>query len=138
MALKHINAIYGRLRAAAGRASCRSSRNRSSGNRAGKVSVLLRLAVAMAVSHIPSPVLGQTEPAGTNSLSLANARQLALERNWDLLAARSGIDAAQAQFLVTKEFPNPTVSLSTAKIGDRESGTVSGNGLWARNYDSIA
>jgi cobalt-zinc-cadmium efflux system outer membrane protein len=74
----------------------------------------------------------------TNQLSLADARRLACERNWDLLAAKSGIDAAQAQLIVAKEFPNPTASVSTAKLGDRESGTTVGNGLWERNYDSIA
>jgi cobalt-zinc-cadmium efflux system outer membrane protein len=69
---------------------------------------------------------------------LADAKQIAFERNWDLLAAKSGIDAAQAQLLIAKEFPNPTASISTAKIGDQESSTTMGNGLWERNYDSIA
>ncbi len=63
---------------------------------------------------------------------------MAFARNWDLLAAQSGIDAAQAQLIVAREFSNPIASLSTAKIGDRESGTVLGNGLVDRNYDSIA
>jgi cobalt-zinc-cadmium efflux system outer membrane protein len=76
--------------------------------------------------------------AQTNALTLADAKQIAFERNWDLLAAKSGIDSAQAQLIVAKEFPNPTASLSTAKIGNRESGTALGNGLWERNYDSIA
>jgi cobalt-zinc-cadmium efflux system outer membrane protein len=76
--------------------------------------------------------------AQTNTLTLADAKQIAFEHNWDLLAAKSGIDAAQAQLIVAKEFPNPTASLSTAKIGNQESGTTMGNGLWERNYDSIA
>jgi len=76
--------------------------------------------------------------AQTDALTLAGAKQLSFERNWDLLAAKSGIDAAQAQLIVAREFPNPTASISTAKIGDRESGTSMGNGLWERNYDSIA
>ena len=76
--------------------------------------------------------------AQTNALTLADAKQIAFERNWDLLAAKSGIDAAQAQLLIAKEFPNPTASISTAKIGDQESSTTMGNGLWERNYDSIA
>ncbi len=75
---------------------------------------------------------------GPAALSLADAKKISFQRNWDLLAAKSGIDAAQAQLIVAKEFPNPTASLSTAKIGDRESGTTLGNGLWERNYDSIA
>ncbi|HTB82199.1 MAG TPA: TolC family protein [Candidatus Sulfotelmatobacter sp.] len=76
--------------------------------------------------------------AQTNTLSLADAKQMATERNWDLLAAKSGVDAAQAQLIVAKEFPNPTANFSTAKIGDREDGTTQGNGLWERSYDSIA
>ena len=71
-------------------------------------------------------------------LTLADAKLLAFERNWNLLAARSSVDAATAQLIVTKEFPNPTLALSTAKVGERNAGTVLGNGLWERNYDSIA
>ena len=71
-------------------------------------------------------------------LSLADARSVSFLRNWDLLAAKCGIDAAQAQVIVAREFPNPTASLSTFKLGDRESGTASGNGLWERNYDTLA
>ena len=81
--------------------------------------------------------LAQSNLAATNSLSLADARRLALERNWDLLAVKSGMDAAQAQLLVVKEFPNPTFSWSTAKIGDHNDATVLGNGLWSRSYDTI-
>jgi len=76
--------------------------------------------------------------AQTNQLSLAQARELAVERNWDILAAKSGVDAATAQLLVTREFPNPTASLSTAKIGTHLASTVEGNGLAERSYDSIA
>ncbi len=71
------------------------------------------------------------------ALSLNEARRIAFERNWDLLAARSGLDAAAAQSLVAGEFPNPTLSFSTARIGSSQSGTPAGNGLWQRNYDTI-
>ena len=54
------------------------------------------------------------------------------------LAAKSGVDNATAQLIMAKEFPNPTASLSTYKIGSHEAGTVMGNGLWDRSYDSIA
>lgn len=74
----------------------------------------------------------------TGTLSLADARNTAFQRNWDLLAAHSGIDTATAQFIVTREFPNPSASLSSAKIGAQSAGTTLGNGLWARSYDSIA
>ena len=75
--------------------------------------------------------------AQTNTLSLADARQMASERNWDLLAAKSGVDAATAQLLIAREFPNPTFSYSTAKIGSHDSATGEGNGLWSRSYDTI-
>ncbi len=72
-------------------------------------------------------------------LSLADAQKLALEQNWDLLAAVAGVDAATAQKIVTHEFPNPTLSLSTAKISvdNHPNSTPYGNGLWDRSYDTI-
>jgi cobalt-zinc-cadmium efflux system outer membrane protein len=74
----------------------------------------------------------------TNVLSLAEAKRAALENGWDILAAKSGVDSATAQLIITKEFPNPTASLSTARIGSHENATPMGNSLWDRNYDSIA
>jgi len=74
----------------------------------------------------------------TNSLSLTEAKNTAFARNWDLLAAQSGVDSATAQLIVTKEFPNPSASLYSAKIGERTASTPLGNNLWERNYDSIA
>ena len=76
--------------------------------------------------------------AQTNALTLADVKQLAFERNWDLLATKSSVDAATAQLIVVKEFPNPYLTLSSAKIGERNAGTIMGNGIWQRNYDSIA
>ena len=73
----------------------------------------------------------------TNLISLASAKQAAVERNWDLLAAKANMDLATAQLLVVKEFPNPSLSISTSKIGDRQNSTPDGNGLWARSYDTI-
>lgn len=82
---------------------------------------------------IPSPL-----SAATNQLlSLADARRLSFQQNWDLLAAKSGIDAAAAQLIVSKEFPNPTASWTTARIGAHDNGTILGNGMWERNYDTI-
>lgn len=75
--------------------------------------------------------------AGVEQLSLSDARRIAFERNWDLLAARSGIDSATAQLIVAKEFPNPTLSWSTTKIDPRSNATTLGNGLTDRSYDSI-
>jgi len=72
-------------------------------------------------------------------LTLADAQRLAFERNWDLLAAAAGVDAATAQKIVVHEFPNPTLSLSSVKINvDNHPGsTPEGNGLWDRSYDTI-
>ena len=72
-------------------------------------------------------------------LSLADARQIAAERNWDLLAAAAGVDAAMAQRIVSREFPNPTFSASSVLINvdNHPSSTPAGNGFWDRNYDTI-
>lgn len=87
----------------------------------------------------PNPPHAQV--AGTNApaptLTLSQAKEISFEKNWDLLAARSGIDAASAQLIVAKEFPNPTASISTAYIGAYEAGTTMGNGIWERSYDTI-
>lgn len=84
------------------------------------------------------PASGVVADATQAGLSLADARRMALERNWDLLAAKSGIDAATAQLIVSREFPNPAAAWSTARIGTHESATVMGNGILYRSYDSIA
>jgi cobalt-zinc-cadmium efflux system outer membrane protein len=76
--------------------------------------------------------------AQTNTLSLTDAKQIAFQQNWGLLAAKSGVDAAEAQLIIAKEFPNPTLSLSTFKVGEQNAGTPMGNGLEDRNYDSYA
>src|ERR1041385_5310419 len=49
-------------------------------------------------------------------LTLTEVRRLAFARNWDLLAASSDVDLATAQRIVAREFPNPTLAFSTAKI----------------------
>ena len=73
-----------------------------------------------------------------HSLSLDEAKQIAFARNWDLLAAKCGIDSATAQFIIAKEFPNPTASLATSKLGSHEAGTPVGNSVWERSYDTVA
>jgi cobalt-zinc-cadmium efflux system outer membrane protein len=95
------------------------------------------LLLAAAVSVFQSQILAQDDTAATNTLSLADVRRLAFERNWDLLATKAGMDDAAAQLLVAKEFPNPTFSYSTARIGSSGNGTAIGNGLWSRTYDTI-
>src|SRR5256885_1631411 len=72
-------------------------------------------------------------------LTLFDARRLAFANNWDLLAARSDIDMATAQKIMAREFPNPTLSLSSMKINvdGHPNGTPSGNGVWERSYDTL-
>jgi cobalt-zinc-cadmium efflux system outer membrane protein len=82
-----------------------------------------------------------SEPASSAlpSFSLEQARQAAFERNWDLLAAAAGVDAATAQKIVAREYPNPTLSLSVTKIniGPPPNSTPEGNGFWDRSYDTV-
>jgi cobalt-zinc-cadmium efflux system outer membrane protein len=77
--------------------------------------------------------------AGGKGVTLKQAQQSAFERNWDLLAAAAGVDAATAQKVVAREFPNPTFSFSSSKINvdHTPSSTPEGNGLWDRSYDTI-
>jgi cobalt-zinc-cadmium efflux system outer membrane protein len=72
-------------------------------------------------------------------LTLAQARQIAFERNWDLLASKSDVDIATAQKIIAREFPNPTLSWSTAKVpaDHNPASTRAGNDVWGRNYDTI-
>ncbi|MFO1518159.1 MAG: TolC family protein [bacterium] len=73
------------------------------------------------------------------NLSLAEAKRIAFQNNWDLLAAKSQVDLATAQKIVSKELPNPTFSYSTQKINidGRSPATPAGNGFWERDYDSF-
>ena len=86
-------------------------------------------------------VFAADSPAPTvapRTLSLADAQRTAFARNWDLLAAKSDVDAAIAQRIVAKEFPNPTLSVSTSKISvDQSNATTAGNAPWNRSYDNI-
>ncbi len=99
--------------------------------------LIFPLLLAAGAGFFPSAARAQNDPAVTNLLSLAEARRIAFQRNWDLLAARSGLETAQAQLIVTKEFPNPTFNYSTARIGSHDNSTPLGNGLWSRSYDTI-
>jgi cobalt-zinc-cadmium efflux system outer membrane protein len=93
----------------------------------------LGLARAQAPTNGPSALT-------PDRLALADARRLAFQRNWDLLAAKSDVDIALAQRVVAREFPNPTASFSVVKISadSHPSSTISGNGFGDRNYDTVA
>ena len=77
--------------------------------------------------------------ASVRFLTLQDAKRIAFRHNWDLLAARSGVALADAQRIVAHEFPNPTLSASTAKINTDNNGnaTSAGNDFWDRSYDTI-
>src|ERR1051326_4334990 len=65
------------------------------------------------------------QPAPFTTLRLNEAKQMAFQNNWDLLAMKSELDLATAQRIVAGEFPNPTLSLGTTKMDvDRSSATT--------------
>jgi cobalt-zinc-cadmium efflux system outer membrane protein len=98
--------------------------------------VLAGVMATLAQPAAPTPA-SANENAVPGMLSLADAQRIAFLRNWDLLAAKSGIDSATAQLIVAKEYPNPTMSAFTYKIGTHDMGTTLGNGVWSRSYDTI-
>ena len=93
-------------------------------------------AAGAATTGKPAPAKALALP---RSLSVAEARRIAYQRNWDLLAAQANVEQALALELVSREFPNPTCSYTTGKIGTDASpnGTRRGNGVWDRSYDSV-
>jgi cobalt-zinc-cadmium efflux system outer membrane protein len=103
---------------------------------------MLRLLLGFAFASTPGATntAAAPLPAGepSNRLSLADAQRVAFERNWDLLAARSDVDAATAQKIIAKEFPNPTVNLSVSDISVDGNHPNQGGSFWQRDYDSIA
>jgi len=50
------------------------------------------------------------------ALTLGEARRLALERGWPLLAARADLEMAEAQRIAARAFPNPQLSASVQKL----------------------
>jgi cobalt-zinc-cadmium efflux system outer membrane protein len=114
--------------------------------------VFLQTLLACGVGAAALTVLpGATADVGSNTanlsvggptpkpLTLVQAQQLAFERNWDLLASAAGVDLATAQKLIARQFPNPTLALSTLKINvdGHPNSTPEGNGFWERSYDTI-
>lgn len=90
---------------------------------------------------LPWAAAAQTNAVeGELKLGLNEACRIAFERNWDLLAAKSDVDVAQAQQIVAREFPNPVAAFSVSKISASSphgSSTVLGNRLQQRSYDSV-
>jgi len=95
-----------------------------------------RKPLVLAVFTAAACPLARAEPA---PLTLAQAQALALQRNADFRVAQAQVQAALAQLRTVREYPNPTLGLSTAKIATdgTPQGTPLGNGLLDRSYDSI-
>jgi cobalt-zinc-cadmium efflux system outer membrane protein len=101
---------------------------------------LLGLAAAGAQPKTHEPPGAAALQGGERRISLMEAQHMAVERNWDLLAAAAGVDAATAQKIIAQSFPNPTLSLASTKINvdHHPSSTPEGNALWDRSYDTVA
>ncbi len=85
---------------------------------------------------------GDTPVAGVPPiLCLSQARNIAFQRNWDLVASQANVEQAAAQKIVSHEFPNPTLAWSTAKVnaggGNAPNSTGGGNSIFDRSYDTI-
>ena len=80
------------------------------------------------------PPFDQSKPVG-----LRDALDVAYLRNWDLLAAKTQVDLAEAQKIVAREFPNPTLSGSVSKINinGQPAHTPEGNTFGDRTYDTV-
>ena len=90
--------------------------------------------VSAVIAWLALPV--RAEPA---ALTLAQAREFAVARNADLRVATAQSEAAMAQVRAVREFPNPILAVSTAKIATDGSGnrSAAGNRIFDRSYDSI-
>lgn len=82
-----------------------------------------------------APAAGHLAPT---HLSLKEAQEIAIQSNWDLIAAKARVDLAIAQTFIAREFPNPTFSYSSTNIQTSRlpNSTSDGNKLWQRNYDT--
>lgn len=91
---------------------------------------------ALGTAILLSPCHGSLR---ASSLTLAEARRRAFERSGELLAAGSDVEAALAAARAARAVPNPTLSISTAKIptDGTPASTALGNGLLDRSYDSL-
>jgi len=99
------------------------------------------VALVLLSSSGVAPAHAQSETAAAGSikriLTLADAKRLTFQNNWDLLAARSDVDLATAQRIVARQFPNPTLTLSTEQIDvDNHPASTTRNDLWGRSYDT--
>lgn len=73
-------------------------------------------------------------PDGGWPLSLADAQNMARERNHDLQLARTAISSARANIEIAGAPPNPNLIVSTSSISSANNG---GGGLWKRPIDTV-
>jgi cobalt-zinc-cadmium efflux system outer membrane protein len=100
----------------------------------------LALTAGLCSAFAGGPAAGAESAAPSSKpLTLDEAEQLAFIRNADWRVAQTQVEAALAQLKAAREFPNPTLGLSTGKINTdgRSNATALGNGLLDRSYDSI-
>src|ERR1700728_2194458 len=87
--------------------------------RQGKQIWALLAAVSLGGSPVSQCRGAEKAPAPETTpraLSLAEAKRIAFQHNWDLLASKSNVDLAIAQKIVAHEFPNPTFSFNPTQI----------------------
>jgi outer membrane protein, heavy metal efflux system len=77
----------------------------------------LRL-LSLVILTVPEPLAA----AAPRALSLAAARKEAAEHNWTVAAAGSGVQLAEGLHLQSHAWPNPSLSLSAAKLNLTEPG----------------
>ncbi|HXY39870.1 MAG TPA: TolC family protein [Vicinamibacteria bacterium] len=81
---------------------------------AARIAARLALAAVVATGR---PAAGAPEPdVPPKALSLAQARALAAERNWSLVAARSGVQQAEGLREQAGAWPNPVAAASAGKL----------------------
>ncbi len=72
--------------------------------------------MALLLSALLAARTGNADATAPPALTLVEARRLAAERGWPVLAAASALRQAEGQRLQSHAWPNPTVSLSGQKL----------------------
>src|SRR5205085_7956590 len=74
-------------------------------------------AYALLMSAFPGALAWSAESLDVERLTLQQARALMLERNRELQLARHAVAGAEADITIAGAPPNPTLTLSTGRIG---------------------
>ncbi len=104
----------------------------------GVVAVLLLLCAFASQGDQQTTAMDAVGSGALERLSLADAQRIAFERNWDLLAAKSDVGIATAQKIISREFPNPSLSVSVTQVSVDGKYPNQGGSFWSRDYDSVA